>query len=56
MGGWAIDRHHDDATSDIYSALFVEEEGTRREVIAEKGLFCSLYADRGSHYWQGGAA
>ena len=21
------------------------------EVIAAKGLFCSLYADRGSHYW-----
>ncbi len=21
------------------------------EVIAERGLFCSLYADRGSHYW-----
>ena len=47
----------DDATSDIYSALFVEEEGTMSsfqaldEVIAEKGLFCSLYADRGSHYW-----
>ena len=21
------------------------------EVIAENGLFCSLYADRASHYW-----
>jgi transposase len=47
----------DDATSEIYSAFFVAEEGTistfrgLREVIAEHGLFCSLYADRGSHYW-----
>jgi len=47
----------DDATSEIYSALFVAEEGTMStfrglgEVIAAKGLFCSLYADRGSHYW-----
>ena len=46
-----------DATSEIYSALFVEEEGTMStfaglgEAIAAKGLFCSLYADRGSHYW-----
>jgi hypothetical protein len=21
------------------------------EVISERGLFCSLYTDRGSHYW-----
>ena len=47
----------DDATSEIYSAFFVEEEGTIStmmalyEVISNKGLFCSLYADRGSHYW-----
>ena len=47
----------DDATSDIYSAFFVAEEGTVsslraiHEVIAGHGLFCSLYADRGSHYW-----
>ena len=47
----------DDATSDVYSGFFVEEEGTMStlralsEVIAERGLFCSLYADRGSHYW-----
>ena len=47
----------DDATSDIYSAFFVAEEGTMStfrglgEVIVAKGLFCSLYADRGSHYW-----
>ena len=47
----------DDATTEIYSAFFVEEEGTLssfrglREVIETKGLFSSLYTDRGSHYW-----
>ena len=47
----------DDATSAIYSAFLVEEEGTAssfqgvREVIARHGLFCALYTDRGSHYF-----
>lgn len=47
----------DDATSAIYSAILVEEEGTMSslrslvETIAENGLFCSLYTDRGSHYF-----
>ena len=47
-----------DATSEIYSAFFVSEEGTMssfsalREVIEAHGLFCSLYADRGSCYWR----
>ena len=47
----------DDATTEIYSAFFVEEEGTMsslqglREVIETKGLFSSLYTDRGSHDW-----
>jgi transposase len=47
----------DDATSEIYSAFLVEEEGTSSsfrglaEVIARRGLFCSLYTDRGSHYF-----
>lgn len=47
----------DDATSEIYSALLVEEEGTMSsfqgliETIAAKGLFCSLYSDRASHYF-----
>ena len=47
----------DDATSEIYSAFLVAEEGTASslrglaEVIAEQGLFCSLYTDRGSHYF-----
>jgi hypothetical protein len=47
----------DDATSDLYSAFFVEEEGTMSsfrglgDVIETKGLFSSLYTDRGSHDW-----
>jgi transposase len=47
----------DDATSAIYSAFLVEEEGTASsfraiaEVIARQGLFCELYTDRGSHYF-----
>jgi transposase len=48
----------DDATSEIYYAQLVEEESTAtvmaglREVIEGKGLFCALYSDRGSHFWQ----
>jgi len=47
----------DDATSEIYSAFLVEEEGTASsfrglaETIARHGLFCALYTDRGSHYF-----
>jgi len=45
----------DDATSEVYSMLLVEEEGTAfqalGEVIGERGLFCALYTDRGSHYF-----
>lgn len=47
----------DDADSRILSAFFVEEEGTWSslrgvsEVIERYGLFCSLYVDRGSHYF-----
>jgi hypothetical protein len=47
----------DDATSAIYSAFLVEEEGTASsfralaEVIGRHGLFCELYTDRGSHYF-----
>ena len=47
----------DDATSAIYSMFLVDEEGTAsslrgvREVLAKHGLFCSLYTDRGSHYF-----
>jgi transposase len=47
----------DDATSAIYSAFLVEEEGTQSsfrglaEVVERQGLFCELYTDRGSHYF-----
>jgi transposase len=47
----------DDATSEIYSAFLVEEEGTMSsfcglvEVIERHGLFMELYTDRGSHYF-----
>jgi transposase len=47
----------DDATSEIYYAQLVEEESTRtvmaalREVIETRGVFCSLYSDRGSHFF-----
>jgi len=47
----------DDATSEIYSIFLVDEEGTASslrgiaEVVAGHGLFCSLYTDRGSHYF-----
>ena len=47
----------DDATSEIYYAQLVQEESTRtvmaalRTVIEAKGLFCTLYSDRGSHFF-----
>jgi hypothetical protein len=47
----------DDATSEIYSAFLVDEEGTAStfrallEVFGRHGLPCSLYTDRGSHYF-----
>jgi hypothetical protein len=47
----------DDATSAIYSAILMEQEGTMSsflglaETIAAHGLFGSLYTDRGSHYF-----
>src|SRR5258708_411770 len=46
-----------DATSAIYSGFLVPEEGTGstfralREVFERHGLPCSLYTDRGSHYF-----
>jgi transposase len=47
----------DDATSTIYSAFLVEEEGTAStfrallDVFGAQGLPSSLYTDRGSHYF-----
>jgi len=47
----------DDASSEIYYAQLVEEESTvtalaaLRAVIEQRGIFCALYSDRGSHFW-----
>jgi len=46
----------DDATSEVYSAEFVAQEGTRscmgvlRETVEKHGVFCSLYTDRAMHF------
>ena len=54
---WDLIVTMDDATSEIYSMFFCEEEGTRSsfkglsETMEKKGLPCSLYVDRGSHYF-----
>jgi hypothetical protein len=54
---WDLIITMDDANSRHYSMFFVEQEGTAssfrgvRDVIVKKGLFCSLYVDRGTHYW-----
>ena len=60
---WAVGQYWDlivtmdDATNEHYSMFFCDEEGTQssfhgvRDVIEGRGLFCSLYTDRGSHYW-----
>lgn len=45
----------DDATSEVYDVRLVEEESTvtvmasLKRVVESRGLFCSLYSDRGSH-------
>lgn len=54
---WDLIVTMDDATSCHYSLFFVPQEGTDssfrgvRHTIRAHGLFCSLYTDRGSHYW-----
>ena len=45
----------DDATSEAYDVQLVDEESTvtvmaaLKRVVEQRGLFCSLYSDRGSH-------
>ena len=45
----------DDATSEVYDVQLVDEESTLtvmaalKRVVESRGLFCSLYSDRGSH-------
>ncbi len=59
QGGAALDLivTMDDATSEVYSAFLVPQEGTASsfrglaETIAGRGLFCSFYTDRGAHYF-----
>ncbi len=54
---WDLVVTMDDATGEHYSMFFTEEEGTAssfrgvQETIEAKGVFCSFYSDRGSHYW-----
>lgn len=54
---WDLIVTMDDATNEHYSMFFVDQEGTSssfagvRDVIESRGLFSSLYTDRGSHYW-----
>ncbi|HXZ80691.1 MAG TPA: ISNCY family transposase [Terriglobales bacterium] len=48
----------DDATTEVYYARLVAQESTAtvmaglKSVIEQKGLFCSLYSDRGSHFFR----
>lgn len=54
---WDLIVTMDDATNEHYSMFFVCEEGTAssfqgvQDVILKRGLFSSIYTDRGSHYW-----
>jgi transposase len=54
---WDLIVTMDDATGEHLSMFFVQEEGTGSsfrgiaEVIGRRGLFASLYTDRGTHYW-----
>ncbi|HLW82432.1 MAG TPA: hypothetical protein VKS20_10370, partial [Candidatus Acidoferrales bacterium] len=47
----------DDASSEVYYAQLVEQESTEtvlaglREVVEQRGIFCTLYSDRASHFW-----
>lgn len=46
----------DDATSEVYDAVFVPQEDTAsclaqlRRVVEQQGVFCALYTDRGSQF------
>jgi transposase len=54
---WDLIDTMDDANSEHYSMFFTNQEGTAsslrglKEVILARGLPCSIYTDRGSHYW-----
>ena len=59
---WDLIATMDDATSEQYALIFVEQEGTAssldgiRAVIEKRGVFSSFYSDRGSQYWNTSAA
>ena len=46
----------EDATSEVYDAIFVPQENTEsvlaqlRRVVEQRGVFCALYTDKGSHF------
>ena len=46
----------DDATSEVYDAVFVPQENTvsclaqLRRTVEQQGVFCALYTDKGSHF------
>jgi transposase len=48
----------DDATSEVYAAMLFREEGTKecmsvlRQVVCQKGVFCSIYSDRAGHFFE----
>ena len=54
---WDLIVTMDDATNEHYNVFFVDEEGTAssfqgvQDVILRRGLFSTIYTDRGSHYW-----
>jgi transposase len=54
---WDLVVTMDDATNEVYSMFFCNEEGTMSsfrglfQTIEKQGLPCSLYVDRGSHYF-----
>lgn len=54
---WDLIVTMDDATSEVYSGFFVEQEGTFssfrgiKQTLLQHGIFSSLYCDRGSHYF-----
>jgi len=54
---WDLVVTMDDATNEHYPMRLVAEEGTAcsfvgvHDMIRQRGLFASLYTDRGSYYW-----
>ena len=53
---WDLLAIMDDATNEVYEAFFVDEEDTRsvlkilRSAVENRGVFCSLYTDRATHF------